>query len=60
MRRLIALTIALATATAWISAQTPTATPGYQLPPKEIVDILDAPPPPTTDLSPTRDTLAVI
>ena len=60
MRRFIALTIALATATAWISAQTQTATPGYQLPPKEIVDILDAPPPPTTDLSPTRDTLALI
>ena len=60
MRRLIALTIALATATAGISAQTQTATPGYQLPPKEIVDILDAPPPPTTDLSPARDTLALI
>ena len=60
MRRLIALTIALATATASISAQSQTATPGYQLPPKEIVDILDAAPPPTTDLSPTRDTLALI
>jgi dipeptidyl aminopeptidase/acylaminoacyl peptidase len=60
MRRLIALTIAFATATAWISAQTQSATPGYQLPPKEIVDILDAPPPPTTDLSPARDTLALI
>jgi dipeptidyl aminopeptidase/acylaminoacyl peptidase len=60
MRRLIALTIALATASAWTSAQTQNATPGYQLPPKEIVAILDAPPPPTTDLSPTRDTLALI
>ena len=30
------------------------------MPPKEIVDILDAAPPPTTDLSPTRDTLALI
>ena len=60
MRRLIALTLTLATATVWISAQTQTATPGYLLPPKEIVDILDAAPPPTTDLSPTRDTLALI
>jgi hypothetical protein len=60
MRRLVALTIALATATAWLSAQSQPATPGYQLPPQEIVDILDAPPPPTTALSPTRDTLALI
>ena len=40
------------------SAQT--ATPGYQLPPKVIVDILDAAPPPTVELSPTRDTLALL
>ena len=38
MRRFIALTIVL-TATVWISAQTQPATPGYQLPPKEIIDI---------------------
>ena len=32
----------------------------YKLPPKEIVDILDAPPPPTASLSPTRDALLLI
>jgi dipeptidyl aminopeptidase/acylaminoacyl peptidase len=61
MRRLIALTITLATATVWITAQQPQSTAvTYQLPPQAIVDILDAPPPPTTELSPTRDTLALI
>jgi dipeptidyl aminopeptidase/acylaminoacyl peptidase len=32
----------------------------YLLPPKEIVDIIDAPLPPMTDLSPTREVVAVI
>jgi dipeptidyl aminopeptidase/acylaminoacyl peptidase len=59
--RPIALVLAFACASVWVSAQTQQpATTGYQLPPKVIVDILDAPPPPTTDLSPTRDTLALI
>jgi dipeptidyl aminopeptidase/acylaminoacyl peptidase len=59
--RFVAATLAFATATVWVSAQQgQPATPGYLLPPKVIVDILDAAPPPTTDLSPTRDTLAVI
>jgi dipeptidyl aminopeptidase/acylaminoacyl peptidase len=61
MRRLFALTLALALATSWTAAQQPQpATTGYVQPPKVIVDILDAPPPPTTELSPTRDTLALI
>ena len=61
--RFVAATLAIATATVWVSAagqQGQSATPGYLLPPKAIVDILDAAPPPTTDLSPTRDTLALI
>jgi dipeptidyl aminopeptidase/acylaminoacyl peptidase len=61
MRRLLALTIAVVTTTTWSSAQQ--SQPGavtYQLPPKVIVDILDAPPPPTIELSPTKDTLALI
>ena len=33
---------------------------GYLLPPKAIVDILDAPPPPTVELSPTRDVVALL
>ena len=60
MRRLVALSIAVATATAWVTAQQPRSTSTYQLPPQVIVDILDAPPPPTPDLSPTKDTLALI
>jgi dipeptidyl aminopeptidase/acylaminoacyl peptidase len=61
MRRFLALTIAVASATVWISAQQPQpASVTYQTPPQVIVDILDAPPPPTTDLSPTKDTLALI
>src|SRR5687768_5652709 len=58
--RLIALTIALTTTT-WVSAQqAQTTASGYLLPPKEIVAILDAAPPPTTELSPTLDVLALI
>src|SRR5262245_17424993 len=59
MRRshLLALVTALvATATVWVSAQSaPAGATGYQLPPKVIVDILDAAPPPTVELSPSRD-----
>ena len=33
---------------------------GYLLPPKAIVDILDAPPPPITELSPARDTMVML
>ncbi len=46
----------------WVSAQTPApSTPAtYLLPPKVIVDILDAPPPPTVELSPSRDVVAII
>ena len=40
-------------------AQTP-ASSGYLLPPKVIVDILDAPPPPTVELSPARDVIALL
>jgi dipeptidyl aminopeptidase/acylaminoacyl peptidase len=61
MRRLIALVTVVATSSIWVAAeqQQPTVAT-YQVPPQAIVDILDAPPPPTTDLSPTNDTLAVI
>ena len=60
MRRLLALVIAIAATTTWLTAQSQPAAVTYQLPPQAIVDILDAPPPPTTDLSPTKDTLALI
>lgn len=33
---------------------------GYQLPPKAIIDILDAPPPPTAVIGPTRTVMALL
>ena len=33
---------------------------GYQLPPKAIIDILDAPPPPTALISPAQDVVALL
>ena len=43
----------------WAVAQAP-ADSLYLLPPKAMVDILDAPPPPDVHLSPTRDVVAVL
>ena len=61
-RKLVALTMAGVTASAWLSAQAQPqpAVSGYQLPPKAIVDILDAAPPPITELSPARDVIALL
>src|SRR5688572_19440567 len=42
------------------SAQTQAPASGYLLPPKDIVDILDAAPPPTVELSPARDLVALL
>ena len=42
------------------TAQPPQVEAGYQLPPKVIVDILDAPPPPTAVVSPARDVMALL
>ena len=61
-RTLLATGLALTVSMAGASPQTPEiakATSGYLTPPKVIVDILDAPPPPTSLLSPARDVLAV-
>jgi dipeptidyl aminopeptidase/acylaminoacyl peptidase len=51
----------------WVAAQSPaqqtspsSAASGYLLPPKVIVDILDAPPPPTLEVSPARDVVAIL
>jgi dipeptidyl aminopeptidase/acylaminoacyl peptidase len=54
----LAIAIAFVAASAALSAQAPAS--GYLLPPKAIVDILDAAPPPTVELSPTRDVVALI
>ncbi len=60
--RLVALTIAIATTSALLSAQGQPrpATTGYQLPPQVIVDMLDAAPPPGLELSPTREVVALL
>jgi dipeptidyl aminopeptidase/acylaminoacyl peptidase len=50
----------LATITLVILGAATAATAQYQLPPKEIVDILDAPPLPTAIVSPSRDTIALL
>jgi dipeptidyl aminopeptidase/acylaminoacyl peptidase len=61
MRRVLvfALVVVFAGSTAWVSGQSSAPT-GYQLPPNVIVDILDAPPPPAVEVSPTRDVVALI
>jgi dipeptidyl aminopeptidase/acylaminoacyl peptidase len=60
--RLVALTITIATTSALLSAQAQPrpASTGYQLPPQAIVDMLDAAPPPTPEVSPTREVVALL
>ena len=59
MRNSLFAVIALVVASAALNAQAPAPasapSAGYVLPPKAIVDILDAAPPPTVELSPARD-----
>ena len=61
MRR-IALALAVIVGSVTLGAQAPSAPghSGYLLPPKEIVDILDAPPPPVVELSPARDVVVLL
>ena len=60
--RLLALATLVTFGSIAVFAQAPAqpAASGYLLPPKAIVDILDAPPPPTVELSPTRDLVALL
>jgi dipeptidyl aminopeptidase/acylaminoacyl peptidase len=63
MRRtpLLVLLITVMLAPAGLRAQQPQQIEaGYQLPPRVIVDILDAPPPPTAIVSPTNQIMAVL
>ncbi|MGE5199899.1 MAG: TolB family protein, partial [Rhodospirillaceae bacterium] len=56
-----ALLLAVLLAPALLLAQQPGALEtGYQLPPKAIVDILDAPPPPMAVVSPAQDVMALL
>src|SRR6478736_4351098 len=57
--RLIAVVSFVITATS-VNAQTQAPATGYLLPPKVIVDMLDAPPPPTAEVSPARDVVALL
>jgi dipeptidyl aminopeptidase/acylaminoacyl peptidase len=47
-------------AAAQTSAQTATPASAYSQPPKEILDVMRAPPPPSPSLSPTRDKLMLV
>jgi dipeptidyl aminopeptidase/acylaminoacyl peptidase len=58
-RSLVIAALVLASSSLVAQAQ-PAAPSGYLLPPKEVVDILDAPPPPTVEVSPSRDVVVVI
>ena len=58
-RLIAAVTFVLAASTLHAQTQTP-ASSGYLLPPKAIVDMLDAPPPPTAEVSPARDVIALL
>ncbi|MFA5909054.1 MAG: hypothetical protein WC815_09790 [Vicinamibacterales bacterium] len=57
--RLLAIAALVSLGSVAVLAQAPAA-PGYLVPPKVIVDILDAPPPPTAELSPARDVVALL
>src|SRR5262245_61878047 len=59
---LVVLSLAMVISAVALRAQTQSqaSDSGYLLPPKVIVDLLDAPPPPTAELSPARDTIALL
>jgi dipeptidyl aminopeptidase/acylaminoacyl peptidase len=60
MRRAVLALVAIV-GSVTLSAQAPTpSASGYLLPPKEIVAILDAAPPPTVELSPKKDMVALL
>ena len=61
--RSIAVVVSIVLGSVSTSAQTPSeraTASGYLVPPKAIVDILDAPPPPTIEVSPSRDVIAML
>ena len=60
MRNRLIAVVTLVLAASSVNAQTQVPASGYLLPPKAIVDILDAPPPPTVELSPSRDVVVLL
>ena len=59
MRKLLVLAGVVCLSSAVMAQQAPTPS-GYLLPPKAIVDVLDAPPPPTVELSASGGAMAVL
>jgi len=57
---LVLLIVSLCAPAGLRAQQSPQVEAGYQLPPKVIVDILDAPPPPTAVVSPAHDVIALL
>jgi hypothetical protein len=60
MRKVLVLVAVGCVSTALIAQTSQPAASGYLLPPKAIVDILDAPPPPTVELSSSGTAMAVL
>src|SRR5687768_6585177 len=60
MQHRLIVIVAFVIGSSSLFAQTQPASSGYLLPPKEIVDILDAPPPPTVEVSPSREVVALL
>ena len=60
MRKLFLLVGAASLSTALLAAQQSPSPSGYLLPPKPIIDVLDAPPPPTVDLAASGEAMAVL
>jgi dipeptidyl aminopeptidase/acylaminoacyl peptidase len=59
-RSTIVALFVIASSGLFAQTQTQPPTSGYLLPPKVIVDILDAPAPPTVEVSPSRDVVALL
>ena len=60
MRNRLAAVVAIVAIATTAYAQSSPGSSGYLLPPKAIVDMLDAPPPPTAEVSPARDVIALL
>jgi dipeptidyl aminopeptidase/acylaminoacyl peptidase len=60
MRNRFAAAVAVVAIATTAYAQSSPGSSGYLLPPKVIVDMLDAPPPPTAEVSPARDVIALL
>jgi dipeptidyl aminopeptidase/acylaminoacyl peptidase len=60
MRKVLVVVGVSCLSAALLAQSSPPAASGYLLPPRAIVDVLDAPPPPTVELSPSGAAMAVL